>query len=243
MTNNNDTSKPGLWSRLWRRPKRRWLLGIPAGGFLMLFVGAAGLGTTNYVLHETSTTEFCFSCHSHELNLREEFNASTHTNNAAGVRAECSDCHLPEMHGNWFRYVTTKIIVSADIFDELAGTVSTKEKWEENRGRMARHVWEEYRENKSEYCLHCHTPEHMVLEEQERRAQRKHADMESAEGGCIDCHQGVVHALPENWREIWDEVVADGPEKAAERMPADIPESATVAGPVSAWRAISLTIL
>ena len=30
--------------------------------------------------------------------------------------------------------------------------------------------------------------------------------------------------------------------KAAERMPSEIPESTTVAGPVCAWRATSLTI-
>lgn len=209
MGTENDKEKAGIWSRLWRRPRSKWLLGIPLGGFLMLLLGAAGLGTTNYILHETSSTEFCLSCHSHELNLTDEYNASTHANNLYGVRAGCSDCHLPEIHGNWFRYVATKIYVSKDIFREMAGAGSTREKWEADRGDMARHVWTEYRENKSEFCQHCHDPRHMLLEEQGRRAQRKHEDMGEAEGGCIDCHQGIVHALPENWRDIWDDVVAN----------------------------------
>ena len=36
----------------------------------VLGLGAIGLGITNYVVHETSSTEFCFSCHSHEVNIR-----------------------------------------------------------------------------------------------------------------------------------------------------------------------------
>lgn len=175
----------------------------------MLLLGAAGLGTANYVMHETSTTEFCLSCHSHELNLTDEYNSSSHANNLYGVRAGCSDCHLPEVHGNWFRYVATKIYVSKDIFRELAGAGSTVEKWEADRGTMARHVWTEYRENQSEYCLHCHNVEHMLLEEQERRAQRQHKNIAEAKGGCIDCHQGLVHKLPADWEQIWEEVVAE----------------------------------
>ena len=207
MTKNQEgDDTKGRQSGLWSRPKRKWLLGIPLGGFLALLVGAAGLGTANYVLHETSTTEFCFTCHSHELFIRPEYEASSHFNNAAGVQAGCADCHLPH---NWFEYTWTKMVVSLDIIPELMGKLDTKEKYEAHRGEMAKSVWTEYRENKSEFCLHCHNFERMDFENQDRRAVRKHTTALEKDETCIDCHQGIVHALPENWAEIWEEVEAE----------------------------------
>ena len=144
---------------LWRWPKTRWLLGIPLGGFLMIGVGAIGLGVANFALHETSTTEFCFSCHSHEVNIRAEYEASSHFSNRTGVRTECADCHLPQ--GNWFETVAYKMVVSLDIIPELMGKVDTPEKWEAHRGEMAESVWAEYRANDSRYCRTCHTREAM----------------------------------------------------------------------------------
>lgn len=192
-----------LWSRLWARPASKWLLGIPVGGFLALLLGAAALGTFNFVLHETSTTEFCFVCHSHEQFIRPEYEASSHFNNKSGVQTECADCHLPQ---GWFAYTWTKMVVSLDIIPELMGKLDTKEKYESHRGEMARIVWMQYRNNDSEFCRHCHGLERMTLELQERRAQRRHA--QAAENGetCIDCHQGLVHELPVDWGAIWDEV-------------------------------------
>ena len=103
-------------SALWRRPQSKWLLGIPLGGLLAFGLGAAALGTFNYVLHVTGTNEFCYVCHSHDAFIRPEYEASSHFANAAGVRASCSDCHLP--HDNWFELVWTKAVVSLDIIPE-----------------------------------------------------------------------------------------------------------------------------
>ena len=76
----NEASNNG-GSKWWRRPKARWLLGIPLGGFIAFGLGAIALGTTNAVLHATSTNEFCFSCHSHDAFIRPEYEASSHFSN------------------------------------------------------------------------------------------------------------------------------------------------------------------
>ena len=134
-------------SSLWRKPSRKWQLGVPLGGFLAFVLGAIALGTTNYVVHKTSETEFCYMCHSHENFIRPEYEASSHFSNAAGVRAGCADCHLP--HDNWFDLMWTKAVVSLDIVPELAGKLDTAEKYEAHRAEMAQAVWREFNENDS----------------------------------------------------------------------------------------------
>ncbi|MGB5211249.1 MAG: NapC/NirT family cytochrome c [Gammaproteobacteria bacterium] len=200
----SESEKKG--SVLWKRPSSKWLLGIPIGGFLMLVVGAAGLLVMNTVLHVTSTTEFCLSCHTHTVNSVDEYEASSHANNASGVRAQCADCHLPNPEEHWFRYVGMKMIVSLDIIAEIRGIAHDPADYEAHRGPWAKKVWIEYRENKSEFCLHCHAFDHMVEADQPRMAQRRHSKAEERGQSCIDCHQGIVHKLPENWDQIWNEV-------------------------------------
>ncbi|MBT4492241.1 MAG: cytochrome C [Gammaproteobacteria bacterium] len=181
-----------LWNRIWQRPVRWWMLGIPAGGFIMLVVGAIGLGTTNFIVHATSSTQFCFSCHSHEVNIRAEYEESSHFNNPSGMRVACSDCHLPK--DNWFELMATKIIVSADIVPELMGKVDTPEKWEAHRAEMAEKVWAEYRANDSRYCRTCHQVE--AMEGQSAIAVKLHQSLGENGKTCIDCHKGMAHALP-----------------------------------------------
>lgn len=196
MTNPIDEDEGGVWAN----SRNKWLLGIPLGGFIAFVLGAAALGTTNYVLHETSTTEFCYLCHSHEAFIKPEYEASSHFKNLSGVRAECADCHLP--HDNWFELVWTKAVVSLDIIPEMMGKLDTAEKYEEHRAEMATAVWRQFRENDSKFCRSCHSVDAMDLENQERRTARQHT--RAAENGetCIDCHYGIVHVAPENAEEI-----------------------------------------
>lgn len=181
------------WQKLWSIPSRRWLLGIPAGGFVALLIGAAGLGSVNWIVHETSSNEFCFSCHSHEVNVRPDYEASSHFANASGVRAQCADCHLP--HDSWLDLMVTKVIVSADIIPEVMGKVDTPEKWEAHRQEMAESVWADFREDDSRFCRSCHLREAMTG--QSKMATRVHEMAGKSGKTCIDCHKGLVHKLPE----------------------------------------------
>ena len=196
--------QPG--SGVWRRPERRWLLGIPVGGFLALVLGAALLGSFNWILHQSSSNEFCYVCHSHEAFIKPEYEASSHFKNTSGVRASCADCHVPH---DWLGTVLLKARATLDIIPEVAGKLSTAEKYESHRRDMAIAVWRDYLRRDSDYCESCHTTDAMVLENQERRTQRKHEQAEEKGESCIECHQGVVHKLPENWKEAWNEVLAE----------------------------------
>ncbi len=194
-------------SRLWRKPGSKWLLGIPLGGFIAFGFGAIALGTMNYVLHETSSTEFCYACHSHDAFIRPEYEASSHFVNVAGVRAGCSDCHLP--HDNWFELVWTKAVVSLDIIPELMGKLDTAEKYEAHRAEMAESVWRQFKANDSKFCRSCHSIAAMDLEGQGRSTARRHSQAESRGETCIDCHYGIVHKEPENAEQIMDAITAE----------------------------------
>jgi len=197
--------RPPLWRRLWSPPKSRWRLGIPLGGLLMLLAGAVGLGGMNWVVHETSRTEFCFACHSHQSFIRPEYEASSHFKNGAGVRAGCADCHLP--HDNWFELMYTKALVSADVLGEMAGKISTAEKYEAHRGEMAQKVWKQMLGNDSKFCRSCHSFDAMNLQAQGRMPSRMHSQAMKSGKTCIECHRGIVHALPENTEQLWNEAL------------------------------------
>ena len=122
------------------------------------------------------------------------------------MRAEGADCHLPDPEEKWLHSVMMQLVVSLDIIAEIRGVANTDEKYEAHRAEWARKVWTEYRENESEYCLHCHQFDHMTIADQPRLAQRRHTRALDTGQSCIDCHQGIAHKLPENWEQIWDEV-------------------------------------
>lgn len=196
--------RTGIWARLWRRPRSRWRLGIPAGGLLMLILGAMGLGSVNWVVHRTSDTAFCLSCHSHERFIKAEYEASGHFKNEVGVRAACADCHLP--HDSWFELMFTKVLVSKDVIGELAGTISTREKYEARRGEMAQKVWGQMLANGSKFCRSCHSFQAMDLTAQGGAPARQHKKALQTGMSCVECHRGIVHKLPENADAIWEKI-------------------------------------
>lgn len=206
MSQDDEQEKRGFW----RRPRTRWLLGIPLGGFLAFGLGMIALGSMNTVIHATSSNEFCFSCHSHEVNIRPEYEASSHFSNGSGVRAYCADCHLPQ--DNWFELTWTKAVVSLDIIPELMGKLDTPEKYDAHRAEMAEAVWTKFRDNDSKFCRNCHSFNAMNFEAQERRSARRHARAQEAGQTCIQCHYGIVHKLPENAAEIIGHVFAEAGE-------------------------------
>ena len=203
MADNENNEAPGgngkdsRWRKLWRRPKAWFWFGIPLGGFLMFGAGIIFWGGFHTAMEATNTLAFCTSCHE-MAPVYEEYKQSVHYKNASGVRAICSDCHVPRP---WAYKVVRKIKATNELWHKMLGTIDTPEKFEAKRLEMAQHVWEDMRSTNSRECRNCHSLETMDLELQDRQAQRRHTLERMQEKGetCIDCHEGIAHKLPEDY--------------------------------------------
>ncbi len=166
---------------------------------LFLIIGAlftAGIvfaGLFNVGLSATNTMEFCTDCHSMKI-VYEEYQDSLHYKNKSGVRAECSDCHVPKPFGP---KIVAKILAYKDVLHEILGTIDTPEKFEAHRWDMANRVWAKMRASDSRECKSCHAFEQMDLSLQERSARNRHGSAEDKGKTCIDCHKGVAHEEPD----------------------------------------------
>jgi len=187
----------GFWARLWRRPTRWFLLGIPAGGALALVLGILGTSGFLTVLGATNTQEFCISCHEMEANVYQEYKQTIHYQNPAGVQATCPDCHVP--HEFISKMIAKTRASFTDVPAHLMGKIDTPEKFEQHRAELAERVWARMKGNDSANCRSCHSYEAMALKDQDRYARRKHSPeyLEKTGRTCIDCHKGIAHKMPE----------------------------------------------
>ena len=201
------TEKDSFWTRLWRRPQSRWLLGIPAGGFVTFVAGILFWGGFNWTLELTNTEEFCTSCHEMRDFIYPEYKETIHYSNRTGVRASCPDCHVP--HPYLYK-LQRKVYASNELWHKFLGTVDTREKFEAKRLEMARNVWRVMKETDSRECRNCHEFQHMDMEAQERVSARRHAKGFKQGETCIDCHKGIAHHLPQGYEEEEEEAEVSG---------------------------------
>ena len=159
---------------------------IFVSGILFSGLFSIGLGYTNEL-------EFCTSCHSMRINL-EEYKETVHYKNASGVRAICSDCHVPKP---FIPKIIAKVMAIKDIYHEMIGTLDTKEKYEAHRWEMANRVWQKMRASNSRECRSCHEFTSMDLSLQDRSARKRHPKAIDKGAACIDCHAGIAHEEPD----------------------------------------------
>ena len=178
-----------LWDWFWS-PTAVLSIGFTLiAGFL---AGVLFWGGFHWSLELTNTEEFCVSCHTMETNLG-EYRETIHYSNHSGVRAVCSDCHVPK---EWNHKVKAKIMAVKDVYHELAGTISTEEKYEEHRLTMAKAVWAKMKASNSRECRNCHSEHAMDFEEQSARSREKMVPGIEEGKTCIECHKGIAHRLP-----------------------------------------------
>lgn len=161
---------------------------------IVFFAGVIVWGGLNTVMEATNTMEFCISCHEMRDNVYVEYKETVHYQNTKGVRAICSDCHVPD---SWGPKVARKIRASNEVFHWLMGTIDTKEKYEAHRLELAQKVWTEMKENNSRECRNCHTYSAMHWEKQSSRAKKWMQEAEKQDMACVECHKGVAHKLPD----------------------------------------------
>jgi len=179
--------------------RRRWLsiLGIFVVGGI---AGLAVAGATASFVQYSNSLEFCISCHEMESTVYQEYKESSHYQNPSGVRAVCADCHVP--HDNWIATLWRKMQASVnELPNHFLGKIDTKEKFEAHRLEMAEIVWDKMKANDSKNCRSCHVREAMLLSEQRTRAQKQHQSARDEGQTCIECHDGLVHKLPEGAEE------------------------------------------
>jgi nitrate/TMAO reductase-like tetraheme cytochrome c subunit len=199
MPGNPQTSgkrgQPGLLRRAWRRlrsPSPRWsLFALVAVG---LVIGALGIIGTQVMVHVTGTDKFCgTACHSMQW-VATEHKQSIHGATRTGMGATCHDCHIPRDYPEllWYKAAAG----TKDVIGEIRGIISTEEKFEQQRRRMAQEVWTEYRANDSRACRGCHEFTADVLAKQREMVRPIHTPVLDGRATCIDCHTGVAHATP-----------------------------------------------
>ena len=195
---NSDNSKQensgGLWARL-RRPSKKSLGGLLAVGFV---VGILFWGGFNTAMEATNTEKFCISCHEMYDNVYQEYKETIHYNNRTGVRAVCSDCHVPK---DWTAKMIRKIQASREVWGKITGTIDTPEKFEAKRLTLARREWARMKANDSRECRNCHSFESMNKDAQKQRARKQHEMAIEDKMTCIDCHKGIAHHTPEGMTE------------------------------------------
>ncbi len=193
----------GLISRCWgvlRRPSAKYsLLTLLAVGFVS---GIVFWGGFNTAMEATNTLEFCVSCHEMRDTVYQEYKKTIHYQNRTGVRAICSDCHVPK---DWVHKVARKIQATNELYGKFMGTIDTPEKFEAKRLSLAENEWKRMKGSDSRECRNCHTFEGMNTEVQKQRAKKQHELAQRDKETCIDCHKGIAHQKPKGMKEEDDE--------------------------------------
>src|ERR1700688_2852055 len=176
-----------IWAFFRRPSSMAWSSLFIAGGV----AGILFWGGFNWALELTNTEAFCVSCHEMRDNVYQELQKTIHWKNRSGVRAICSDCHVPKP---WIYKIKRKIQASNEVLHKILGTIDTREKFEAHRLELAERVWASMKASNSRECRNCHSVEHMDPAKQ--RAASVAANMPLAiKNGltCIDCHKGIAH--------------------------------------------------
>jgi cytochrome c-type protein NapC len=189
-------SNKSRWSRFWRRPESKWLLGIPIGAWLMFAAGASSIVGAEVGMYLTATESFCAeSCHSMKAYTTPEWQDSVHFANPSGVRSLCADCHIPKVYPQklWAKaYDGVR-----HVWGEINGVIDTQEKYNARRAVLAERVWKQMKATDSRECRNCHSDQYFELSRQDERAARAHKEGPKEGKTCIDCHKGIAHWTPE----------------------------------------------
>ena len=188
-----------LLLRYWRtltRPSAYYSLGfLTIGGFIG---GILFWGGFNTALELSSTEQFCIGCHEMRSNVYQEIQPTIHFTNRSGVRAKCSDCHVPK---DWTHKMARKMQASKEVWGWIFGTIGTREKFLAKRRELAEREWARFKANDSLECRNCHELVSMDFTRQSKRAANAHStSLAGGEKTCIDCHKGIAHRLPDMGR-------------------------------------------
>ncbi len=177
------------------RPSAKVSVGVLLVGGMVL--GIIFWGGFNTALEATNSLDFCISCHEMRDTVYQEYKQTIHYQNRSGVRAACPDCHVPR---DWTHKIARKMKASFEVWGKITGEVDTPEKFEANRMRLATDEWNRMQTAKSRECFNCHNFAAMDPERQKQGAQKNHKQALAEGKTCIDCHKGIAHHLPKEYK-------------------------------------------
>ncbi|HUW51739.1 MAG TPA: NapC/NirT family cytochrome c [Sulfuricella sp.] len=192
-------NKPGFIKRTWgffRKPSAKY--SVLAIATVFFFIGIFFWGGFNTAMEATNRLEFCIGCHEMRDTVYQEYKETVHYKNRTGVRAICSDCHVPK---DWGHKMLRKMQASQEVWGKLTGFVDTPEKFEKHRMELATHEWARMKASGSRECKNCHNWDGMDARKQKPKAQENHAKAQKEGKTCIDCHKGIAHLLPKEYDE------------------------------------------
>lgn len=192
-----NSANPGWLKRTWatlRKPSAKYsLLGLLVVGF---FGGIIFWGGFHTALEATNTLDFCIGCHEMRDTVYQEYKETIHYKNRTGVRAVCSDCHVPR---DWGHKMLRKAKASFEVWGKITGYVDTPAKFEAHRMELATHEWDRMKASNSQECRNCHDFNSMSGAIQKQSVYKKHMAAKDAGKTCIDCHKGIAHHLPKEY--------------------------------------------
>lgn len=179
-----------------KKPSTKYsLMALLAVGF---FSGVIFWGGFHTVVEATNTEAFCIGCHEMRDNVYAEYKKTIHYSNRTGVRAVCSDCHVPR---EWGPKMLRKIQASREVYGKVTGSIDTREKFEAKRLILAEREWRRMKANDSLECRNCHSFDGMDTEKQKLRGAKMHKIGREEKQTCIDCHKGIAHTKPTGMKE------------------------------------------
>lgn len=181
-----------FWNTLSSPPATISLGVLSFGGFV---TGILFWGGFNTAMEVANTEEFCISCHEMADTVYVELQETVHWENRTGVRATCPDCHVPH---EWTNKVARKMQASKEVWGAIFGTINTPEKFEAKREELARHEWARFEANGSLECRNCHDYDSMDWDKMSDEAVFYMQPAAALNTGCINCHKGIAHHLPES---------------------------------------------
>ncbi|MDR2113607.1 MAG: NapC/NirT family cytochrome c [Candidatus Accumulibacter sp.] len=178
-------TKPSLFRRGFRF--------ISVGVLAAFLLGIVFTAAFNVAVDKTNTEAFCISCHEMKNNYR-EYQDTIHYANRSGMRAICSDCHVPKAFAP---KMLAKLRASKDLYHSILGAIDTPEKFESRRQEMAQREWARMKANDSQECRNCHDADSFDYGSQGYRSAQQHEEGLRTGQTCIDCHKGIAHRLPQ----------------------------------------------
>jgi len=191
--------QPGFLKRVWRglmRPSVKYSV------LALLFIGfVCGLvfwGVFSTGLAATNEMGFCIGCHEMRDTVYKEYTQTIHYSNRTGVRATCSDCHVPHELGP---KLIRKVQASKEVWGALTGYIDTPDKFEHHRMELATNEWARMESRDSRECQNCHKFDAMSSIKQSPSNYKRHMEAKAEGKTCIDCHKGIAHHLPKEYRD------------------------------------------